>query len=217
MSDNKNSVYHQEKERRANDLLRVYNPTDSDYVTRWDIANGAKVFRVPAKQEAVLVRYIAEKYMKEMYAKIVQDNAQQAVIAENQTRVTKGMAEMTAWREQERFESKFYLLSKDETAKILATLHVGVESEFGLDSLPQAEVPQAHDGVKFDEALEMVQSGAYTSEKSPNTSQEKKFACKYPGCTFASNAAIALQGHTRTHRDDGLEAKKQQAIAGVSQ
>src|SRR3972149_5669820 len=90
----KKSLFIQEMERRANDLLRVYNPTDADYIVKWDKRGGTKLFRVPAKGEAVHIRYIAEKYVREMFEKIIMEKAMTAVLKENEARVAKGMAEM---------------------------------------------------------------------------------------------------------------------------
>jgi len=102
------SSYTQELKRRENDLIRVYNPLDVPKVIEWDRKNGVKLFRVPAKQEEVLIRYIAKKFIEEVFDYIISKKAGDAVIQANKERVEKGMAEMTPWKEQMAFESKFY-------------------------------------------------------------------------------------------------------------
>ena len=148
MADDKpKSLFHQELERRANDLIKVFNPTDKDYIVEWSRRDGSKLFRVPAKSDAILIRYIAEKYLQEMFDKLMVDKANAAVIAENEKRIAKGMEEMTKWKDQVRFESQYYNPSLEESKKLLATLYGGVVQEFGVD---RAGAMQAADQIPTD-------------------------------------------------------------------
>jgi len=81
MPDQPKSLFHQELERRANDLIKVFNPTDKDYIVEWSRRDGSKLFRVPAKGDAILIRYIAEKYLQEMFEKLMVDKTNAAVLA----------------------------------------------------------------------------------------------------------------------------------------
>ena len=195
MPDTK-SITLQEMERRANDLLRVHNPTNTDYVIEWDRVNGTKLFRVPAKGEAVFVRYIAEKYIREMFDKIFSERAQREIIAENQKRIAKGIAEMDKTQrtgEQMHFESKFYHPTNEEAKQVLSLLYLGVENEYGVDRLmPTTEAD--NDSVStFDKALSEVK-------------QEKVKPASPPLPERLEDAKV----------EDGIEEKKSQAVKGVA-
>jgi hypothetical protein len=214
--EKKKSLIIQEMERRANDLIRVYNPTDQDYVVKWDKKNGTKLFRVPKKSETVLVRYIAEKYIHEMYDILLTSKADMAVINENERRIEKGLAEMNKFNEQFRFESKFYVVSEEDARKVIATLYVGIEREFGVDSeVQEEEVLTEHSKPIFSRALESIQSGkpAEPSEETMIRPLKTEFKCDYPGCDFTATANIALLGHKRSHR---VDEKKTEAVRGIT-
>lgn len=202
------SSYVQELKRKENDLIRVYNPLDKPVVVEWDRKNGVKLFRVPAKQEEVLVRYIATKFIRETYDYIVSKKAGDAVTEANKDRVKKGMAKMTPWNEQLAFEGKFYSLSDDETKKILSILYVGLEREHGIDRLtPPPEKPR-DDKTDFEHTLEDIEK-----EKGEVKPIEGSFKCDYPDCEFETETKIALFGHKKSHRTKDV---KQKAVEGVS-
>ena len=106
------TAYQRELERRSNDLLRIYNPLEEDYVIEWDKKEGVKLFRAELKQESVFIRYIAEKYIREVFNKIITEKADKAVLEENQRRIDKGMATMEKWKDQLAFESSYYTLNE---------------------------------------------------------------------------------------------------------
>lgn len=213
------SSYQKELERRANDLLIVYNPSDKDYVIEWDRRDGVKLFRVPSKKEAVLVRYIAEKYLREMYEKLIIDKADKSVREENEKRVIKGMAEMTKHNEQLRFESKFYNQDSREAKELLSVLYVGVQQEYGIDRSMPEESQEIDDRPSFTKALEEIQEEKQVQTRSNHVDEPSEptdpLACSYPGCDFVAKAPLGLISHKRTHRDE-LEDVKQKAVAGVS-
>lgn len=215
LPDKKKSSYQQELERRADDLLRVYNPTDKRYVVEYDKKNGTKMFPVEAKSEAVFVRYIAEKYIKEMYNKIIIEEADEAVRKENERRIKVGMAAMDKTlktNEQNVFESKFYIGNDKRAKEIISLLYMGVESEFGVDRVPQQET--VSDSVPtFEKALHSVQE-----EKDSGVVPQKssKLKCNYPGCDFETDTNIALIGHNRSHRPKEIEKKKKEAVKKIS-
>lgn len=212
MADYRSSIWYREAERRSNDLIRVYNPTEKDYVVEYDRANGTKLFRVPKKEETVLVRYIAEKYIKEMYQKLVTEKADNALLEENEKRVAKGMAELRKYDEQYRYEAPLYNLSEDEAKKLISLLYVGVEREFGIDQAYEEE-SQVYEKPVFDRALESVKSDKPASLASPVTAKNdptgdegiptaktEGFVCDHPGCSFTAKNKLGLFSHKRTHR-----------------
>lgn len=215
--DKPKSTYQQELERRANDLLRVFNPLDEDYIIEYDRRGGTKLFRVPAKQEAVYPRYIAEKYIHEMYDKIVISDADEAVRKENAKRIASGMAAMDKTLktgEQQQFESKFYIGNDQRAREIVSLLYMGIESEFGIDRVV-SETQTNDDRPSFVKALEEVQSEKGT-DVSPrvetpvnveNTKQETgdPLMCTWPDCGFVAKSNIGLISHKRTHRENKVE------------
>ena len=223
--DKPKSTYLLELERRSNDLLRVYNPLAEDVVVEWDRRGGVKLFRVPAKSEEVLIRYIGEKYIKEMFDKITMDKAHDAILKENQRRVKSGMAEMDKTQrtgEQMQFESKFYNPSDEEAKKIISILYVGLEREYGVDKGYRPGAEKTDDRPAFTKALESVsEEKGYTTngEKTPQNvvgeATEGLLRCDYPSCTFTTQHKIALFNHKKTHRDN-LEVKKEEAVSKIS-
>src|SRR3990167_2853078 len=200
--EKKKSSYQQELERRANDLLRVYNPTDTDYVVEWDRKNGTKLFRVPRREEAVLPRYIAEKYIREMYDKMINDTAMEAIKKENERRIKVGMAVMDKTLrtgEQQQFESKFYMGNDDKAKEMVALLYVGLETEFGVDRIIQSQ-EKIDDRPVFEKAMESV-----VNEKNNPTPQKVEpqdpLKCIWPGCDFVAKSNLGLISHKRIHRE----------------
>lgn len=224
------SSYQQELERRANDILRIYNPTNERHVVVWDAKNGPKRFPVEAKEEAVHPRYIAEKYMREMFQKILNDKAREAILNENERRIKSGMAEMDKTmktNEQMAFEEKFYNPSDEEAKRIIALLYLGVESEYGVDRV-SADAQKDDKRPVFERAMEEVQetkdsggstdttNGEKTQENAPGKADEagkSEFTCEI--CGFSAKSNIGLISHKRTHRDE-LENKKQEVVKNVS-
>lgn len=217
------SSYQQELERKSNDLLRIYNPTDKRYIVQWDKRGGTKLFPVESKSEAVYPRYISEKYIKEMYIKMQNDTAREEILKENERRVKNGMAEMDKTmrsNEQMVFEEKFYNPSEEKAREIIALLYLGVESEFGVDRAGGQEPEGIDKRPVFEKALEDVQENKVsdtTSEEktSENGSGEANNDLKCEVCGFVSKSNIGLISHKRTHRDE-LEAKKEKAVSEVS-
>jgi hypothetical protein len=204
------SSWQSEMQRRANDLIRVYNPTNDDYVVEWDRKDGVKQFRVGAKQEAVLIRYIAEKYIKEMLNKIVTEKTSEAIIKENQKRIERGGAEMDKTMrsgEQMQFEQRVYSQAVAEQKEIMATLFVGIENEYGIDR--RVEEEERQEPQDFSSALEQVEKQS-TQKPRPEVANPQVFKCDHPGCDFETNHHIALLAHKKTHKkekDDKKDSK----------
>lgn len=212
-----------EIERRSQDLIRVYNPLEKDYIVKWDISSpaGPKLFRVKAKKEEVLIRHIAKKYIKEMVQKIVTSNADESVKKENERRIKSGMAKMDSHTEQPAFETPLLKINDGRYKEIIALLYVGIEREYGIDVEAETIEEKSESGkTAFESALEEVEKSKEsqpplnTVKVEPRTkitdstpepeaqppASEGKYKCQHPGCDFSTNATIALHGHKRTHR-----------------
>lgn len=62
-------AWHQEQKRKANDIIRVYNPTEKDYYVSWEQTR----HRIPAKSTADVVRYIARTYVRDMTTYLINE------------------------------------------------------------------------------------------------------------------------------------------------
>lgn len=221
------SVWHKEQERRKNDIIRVYNPTNNDFVVKYDMAHGVKRFRVAAKSEAPLVRYIAERYIQQMFEKIVADKVTEKINEENEKRSQRGAEMMNRYKEQLSFESNAYnTVLKEEARKLISILYVGLESEFGIDNYVEETEPLPTEDNRpafqriFDDVKKEKES---LPEKEDTNTQEtgekpttESFECDYPGCNMVAKSSAGLISHKRTHRDD-IEQKKEDAVKGISQ
>ena len=217
--DKHKSSYEQELVRRTNDLLRIYNPSDEDYVVEWDRKNGTKLFRIPKKEEAVLPRYIAEKFIREMFDKIIITEADKAVIKENDRRVKAGMAAMDKTMktgEQNQFESQFYIGNDQRSKEIIAILYMGMETEFGVDRMTQGQTEQQDSRPSFEQAMETVQEEKDSGETPTNETRSSQLKCSWPNCDYVTEHKIALFQHKKTHREENLEDKKKEAANKVS-
>src|SRR3990167_7919719 len=210
MPDQPKSHYHQELERRANDLLRVYNPTNAAHVVEWSRRDGTKLFRVPPDATnggvgTTLIRYIAEKYLREMFDLIITRKADASVIAENEKRITKGMEEMTKWKDQLKFESQFYNPTLDESKKLLASLYGGVVQEFGVDKQAQSEVANAipDDKPAFAAAWEAIEKSGGTAPAILDTTSQD-----------LPDTSTPDSGETLP--DQAVQSRKARAMKGVS-
>ena len=168
------SLWIAEMERRANDLLIVYNPLSEDYIVYWDKAHGAKRWRIPAQKDEVVPRYIARKYFFEMISKITMSKANQAVIKANEDRIKKGMAAMTKHEEQFSFEMPMLTLSEEDYKKLLAILYKGIYQEYGIDREAAEEEKVTTDRRPvFDRALEKIELSGDVKNGEPKPEDKK--------------------------------------------
>ncbi len=126
----KQEAFKRELLRRSLDECKVFNPTSEDYVLMWDNFP----HRIPANGEAILVRYLCDRYMTEMTDKILTFRSDENVRMENERRVKKGMAIMDKHTEQPAFEMKFAINQPELRLPVLKTLWGGVVRLYGKDS-----------------------------------------------------------------------------------
>lgn len=141
------SPFHAELERRSQDILRVFNPTDKRIVVKWDIGSGVpKVFPVEAAKDGVpgeglFPRYIAEKYIRERVSAEIRLGALKAVEDENKRRNKTGqkLLDKTVTGDQLEFESPHYNMNTERWLSIAKKYYGGVVTEFGLDNVVEEE------------------------------------------------------------------------------
>jgi hypothetical protein len=129
-----------EMERRSLDQIAVFNPTGNDRQTIW---NGF-VHRVPAGQEVIMPRYIAEKYSRETIDYLINQENIRRVDKENKKRVESGQKEMDA-QEREVFDLR---TNNPELRKtFLKEVYRGVTQEYGkeVSTMEKIEVSRTTD------------------------------------------------------------------------
>lgn len=146
-----------EMARMSNDRIRVYNPTDEDFIVRWDGGG----FMVPSKNrdigqgkgQAVHPRYICVKFVRELTDKILGGQRVAAILLENERRITTGMAKMNHFEDRVQFETMFREDNPEKRGKLIALLWLGIEEQYGLDVQMQGEDLQKKDPRSIDEQI----------------------------------------------------------------
>lgn len=135
-------AWHAEQRRKSQDLIRVHNPTNTDYVLVWDEGGQAARFVVPNKDKdlgwgkgmRVMQRYLAKKYTKEMVDKIIlgrQDEKLQILKANLEKQ---GSVDVNFHANQQLLSVTGMRSDNAEVRKPLEDiLWMGMEEEFGLD------------------------------------------------------------------------------------
>lgn len=135
----KEEAWHREMRRRSNDVIRVSNPTNEDFVVQWDY----NYHRIPANSTADVPRYIATKYCRDMKDKIINDQNQKKHDEELKERRKSGFPDFKNKYEenQETYERQDYVRTNNYTvsAEIYDKLWVGVVYEFGKDLPPRKD------------------------------------------------------------------------------
>jgi hypothetical protein len=130
--DPRGEALKKEMERSSLDVIRVYNPTNRDYVLDWD---GFK-HRIPAKQQKSLQRYLASKYCREMKNQLINEMADKELDNLKQTLIDKGDTD-AVYNANDRFQrqSKYRTNDIELIKKIYKDIWLGVESAYGRDDM----------------------------------------------------------------------------------
>jgi hypothetical protein len=130
-------AYHRELYRRSLDSIRVFNPTDEDFIVVWDkfkhIVPSKNKDMSYGKGQKVLPRYIAEKYARSIKDKMIHEMADKKLEQLKESYEKQGSedpllkANLTIERRRE------YRTDNRELIKeIYAQIWLGVEEEYGL-------------------------------------------------------------------------------------
>lgn len=153
--------FKKELERSSRDRIRVYNPTTQDFDVyndgyRWTCPNKDKDTGFGAGQQ-VFPRYLAVAFVQKLCDKIFMDKMDEAVKAENQRRVERGLAKMNKWEEQAPFEIEFSTITEENKAKrkeLMSIMWLGIEEEYGADMIKErAERPKVQTDEEFLKSL----------------------------------------------------------------
>lgn len=137
-----------ELRRKSLDQIKVFNPLDKSFQTIYD----GFTYVAQPNSEAVFLRYIAEKWMKEFIDAQITEEEQKAVDYENDKRRKKGWEPMSP-QERDQFDLRNKLLTNDPDKRlsIMKQIYKGITQEHGLD-LPEAQ-PVKRDTRTQDEKL----------------------------------------------------------------
>ena|SRR5258708_1095203 len=90
-------AWHNEMKRKQYDIIRVKNPTNSDFYVEYDLNQHQKF---PANSTLDVPRYIAERFIVHMKDQIVNDMSQKQHDKQIEERRSKGMPEFTSKYEE---------------------------------------------------------------------------------------------------------------------
>lgn len=168
-NDPTETVALKELARRANDSIRVFNPTSEDYNVAWalyDEVNPGGYFLVPHKDkdigygkgQNVHPRYIAFKFFKEITGIMLSAEMVLAIERENERRLKSNMSPLDktfATSEELKFiyQNKVNLDRQDKLMELLPKIILGIEREWGMDAL--AYKPRV-DQVNWADVLKIV-------------------------------------------------------------
>lgn len=166
--DKNTSPEQAERARRAQDRILVHNPTDQDFLEEWNRSqtNGEPYVRyvIPAAHKdggrglgnAIVPRFIAEKYIIDMCDHIINRDLYDAIQAENKNRTDAGQAPLKKYDSADGNDelgfARQYMADKNEKMKeIIVQLWVRVDEEYGMNTpeLPNAEQAEAKDPYEF--------------------------------------------------------------------
>jgi hypothetical protein len=140
-------AYKRELERRAFDSIRIYNPTDDDFIINWDVNSRHLVPNKNkdigfGKGQLVTYRYLAEFYRRHMKDKIINMMADKA-LGELKDKFEKSGLDNWLHKANEQFQntSKFRTDNPELVEKIFRELWIKVEKEFGNDTLESEDKP----------------------------------------------------------------------------
>lgn len=158
MSDLKaQEIFQAERERRKNNLHKVYNPTDKDFKVVFNATVSPEVWTIKAHSEEIVPEFVARKYIKDMFNLITTSKVDELTRIENERREKAGIQKMNDYDERFRFESRNSKLTEEQTKTIMRQLYKGLYKEYGIDAEPVTE-PLITPSSKpvFDKALEDV-------------------------------------------------------------
>lgn len=141
----KSEVVLKEMQRRANDEIRVLNPTGEDYPVKWS----GYTWVVPANGKQVLPRYIAMNYIKHMTDKLITEESEKMLAKEKEK--YKG----DTWAYNKEVDMRRALKTNNPVLrkKYLKQLWGGVVKEYGLDQPIPEDTHKPADTRPLDEQL----------------------------------------------------------------
>jgi len=142
MTELQGEAWHNEQRRKSQDLIRVFNPTDEDYVLIWDEGGAQSKFIIPnqnkdmgwGKGQRVMQRYLAQKYTREIITKII-NTRQDVKLEELKKKLQKQGATNIPFNANSELMSTQGVRTDDPQVRqpLEDIIWMGIEEEFGMD------------------------------------------------------------------------------------
>jgi hypothetical protein len=142
MAELQGEAWHNEQRRKSQDLIRVHNFTDEDYVLLWDEGGAQAKFIIPGinkdmgwgKGMRVMQRYLARKYVNEMVTKII-NQRQDMKLIDLKKKLQKQGATNIPYNANQELLSTEGVRTDDPTVRreLEDMIWLGIEEEFGMD------------------------------------------------------------------------------------
>jgi hypothetical protein len=136
MADLQGESWHKEQRRRSQDLIRVANPTEKDFILIWE----DQKFVIPNKESdkgwgkgmRVMQRYLAQKYTKEIVDRIIMEKADKELENRKTKLQERGDVDPTY---NANIQLQYAARTDDPKTRepIEDMIWLGIEEEFGVD------------------------------------------------------------------------------------
>ena len=142
MAELQGEAWHNEQRRKSQDLIRVYNLLDEDYVLLWDEGGAQAKFIIPNRSKdmgwgngmRVMQRYLARKYVNEMTTKIITMRQNQKLEELKKKLQKQGATNIPFNANQELLSTEGVRTDDPKVRQELEDmLWLGIEEEFGMD------------------------------------------------------------------------------------
>ena len=143
-------AWHNEQRRKSQDLIRVYNFLDEDYVLVWDEGGAQAKFIVPNRSKdmgwgkgmRVMQRYLARKYVNEMVTKVI-NMRQDMKLTDLKKKLQKQGATNIPFNANQELLSTEGVRTDDKKIReeLEDQLWLGIEEEFGMDRTVIQQAP----------------------------------------------------------------------------
>lgn len=126
------SLWHREQKRRANDVIRVYNPTNTDFIIKWEGNN----FKVPAKGTWEGPHYLASAYKRDMVVQLINELSAKKRIEWEEKRKKEGAAPINDYeRNLLLFPTEPRTDNEELVRAFSKQIWLGTVRRFGLDDI----------------------------------------------------------------------------------
>lgn len=145
MAENRSDAIHREMYRKSMDSIRVYNPTQKDFVVEWDgfkhIVPSSKKDMGFGRGQRILSRYLAEKYARDMKDHLIntKNNEEITKLIDDQPRELRAKYETDPYERQALWNRLPRTDDPKKIKEIYEVIWMGVEERYGLD---QAETDE---------------------------------------------------------------------------
>jgi hypothetical protein len=166
-------AWHNEQRRKSQDLIRVSNFLDEDYVLVWDEGGAQAKFIIPNRNKdlgwgkgmRVMQRYLARKYTNEMVTKVITERQNQK-LEELKKKLQKQGATNIPFNANQELLSTQGVRTDDPTVRkeLEDMIWLGIEEEFGMD---REVIPTPPMRTGMEDPFERLDNKRYVKPEAP--------------------------------------------------